>query len=53
MTTALPVPLLADDIGSEIGKHWSIGPNPAPGALVSGILHMDTLVSTLLARTWA
>jgi F-type H+-transporting ATPase subunit a len=41
-------PVLADDIGSEIGKHWSIGPNPPPGALVSGILHMDTLIETLV-----
>jgi F-type H+-transporting ATPase subunit a len=41
-------PLLADDIGSEIGKHWSIGPNPPPGALISGILHVDTLIGTLV-----
>jgi F-type H+-transporting ATPase subunit a len=48
VTGLLPVPPLLADIGGEIGQHWSIGPNPAPGALVSGVLHMDTMVSTLI-----
>ena len=47
MIIDLPIPALAD-IASEIGKHISWGPNPAPGALVSGILHVDTVVSTLI-----
>ncbi|HWE61942.1 MAG TPA: F0F1 ATP synthase subunit A [Chloroflexota bacterium] len=48
MTSPLAIPLLAVDIGGEIGKHWSLGPNPSPGALVAGILHLDTLISTLI-----
>lgn len=47
MTSPLALPLLAD-IGSEIGKHWSIGPNPSPGALITGVLHVDTMISTLI-----
>jgi F-type H+-transporting ATPase subunit a len=48
---ALPIPILGD-IAGEIGKHWSIGPNPAPGALIAGILHVDTLISTLLVMAF-
>lgn len=48
MISPLPLHPLVADIGSEIGKHWSIGPNPAPGALVSGVLHLDTMLSTLI-----
>jgi F-type H+-transporting ATPase subunit a len=48
VTGLLPVPPLLADIGSEIGQHWSIGPNPPPGALISGVLHLDTMVSTLI-----
>ncbi len=45
---AIPLPVLADTIGSKIGEHVSIGPNPKPGALIAGILHVDTLISTLV-----
>src|ERR1035437_3689763 len=41
------MPLLAD-ISSKIGEHLSIGPNPAQGALVGNVLHVDTMLSTLL-----
>ncbi|MDB5057119.1 MAG: synthase subcomplex subunit [Chloroflexi bacterium] len=46
MGIPLTVPLLAD-IASQIGSHVSIGPNPAPGALIGNVLHIDTVVSTL------
>ncbi len=51
---ALPVPVLGDIAGEigKIGNHWSIGPNPAPGALIAGILHVDTLISTLLVMAF-
>ena len=49
MSIPLPLPLLADDIAGKIGLHkWTIGPNPKPGALISSILHGDTVVSTLV-----
>jgi len=43
----VPIPILGD-IAGEIGKHLSWGPNPKAGALVAGILHVDTLISTLV-----
>jgi F-type H+-transporting ATPase subunit a len=43
----VPLPLLAD-VSTEIGKHLSIGPNPKQGALVGNVLHVDTMLSTLL-----
>ncbi|HVC80946.1 MAG TPA: F0F1 ATP synthase subunit A [Chloroflexota bacterium] len=42
----IPIPILGD-IAGEIGKHWSLGPDPGK-ALVAGILHIDTLISTLI-----
>ena len=42
----VPIPILGD-IAGEIGKHWSWGPDPGK-ALVAGILHVDTLISTLI-----
>ena len=47
MSIPIPLPLLAD-VSTEIGKHWSIGPNPKAGALVGNVLHLDTMLSTLL-----
>jgi F-type H+-transporting ATPase subunit a len=43
----VPLPLLAD-ISTKIGEHVSIGPNPSPGALVGNVLHVDTMLSTLV-----
>ena len=47
MSIPVPLPLLAD-VSTEIGKHLSIGPNPKQGALVGNVLHVDTMLSTLL-----
>lgn len=45
MTIPLLVPPVAD-VGSEIGRHWSALQDALPTDLISGALHLDTLVST-------
>lgn len=46
---ALLIPFLADDIATKIGHHqWTLGPDPKQGALVGSILHIDTLISTVV-----
>ena len=47
MDLALLVAPIAADLGEEIGSHVYWGNAPEAGALYSGVLHIDTVISTL------
>jgi F-type H+-transporting ATPase subunit a len=47
LSVGIGLPVVAD-ISTEIGKHWSLGGPLTAGALIGNVLHIDTMISTVV-----